>query len=109
MWRLFTGFGNISKHILSVDGEHFTKFIKKRLGKMFENLFKYHFLESKMLEIYCSTVQNPVGDCMETITPIILFLIQYSTIKPRLTMSSTVQYSTVQYSTVCGVTLPASD
>ena len=74
MWRLFTGFGNISKHILSVDGEHFTKFIKKRLGKMFENLFKYHFLECKMLEIYCSTVQNPVGDCMETITPIILFL-----------------------------------
>ena len=36
-----TRLGKTSKHILSADGEHFRKFIRKLLGKMFQKHLKY--------------------------------------------------------------------
>ena len=66
---------------------------------MFENLFKYHFLESKMLEIYCSTVQNLVGDCMEILNNNTNHF-TFDSIFNNKTQIDYEQYSTVQYSTV---------
>ena len=49
-WVTFvTRLGKTSKHILSADGEHFRKFIRKLLGKMFQKHLKYQILNMKFL------------------------------------------------------------
>ena len=48
-FTLVTRLGETSKHILSSHREHFTKFIRKLLGKMFQKHLKYQILNMKFI------------------------------------------------------------